>query len=208
MGKDGFLDEKIIEMIDQTEKSESSKTVLEKKTKDEIPPEERTILSGLKVSGQWIEFEERLFMEGRVRMMVPKEFTEMDPKVAKIKYPMEQRPGTILTDFTGTINILFSDMGEPVTNEDAKTIRDQMLAIMVRINPGVKPQSTGEAVIAGKNIAYVEFSNPAMDGKLYNLMFFLEVDGKAMMGSISFLTKNMKYWKQPAFEMIDRKSVV
>ena len=173
----------------------------------QIPREERTIYTGIRISGQWIDFEERHFMEDKVAMMVPVEFKLMDEEVAKIKYPMDRRPGTILTDHTGTINILFSDLGEPMENEDAETVRDGVMRIMRRVNPGIKPQSTGLEELEGKKIAYVEFSNPAMDGKLYNLMFFLEVWGKATMISINCLTKSMKYWKGPAFEMMQSLKV-
>ena len=73
---------------------------------------------------------------------------------------------------------------------------------MIRMNPGIKPQSTGKEAISDKNIAYVEFSNPALDGKLYNLMFFFELDGKTLMGSFNCITKSMRYWQKPALEMM------
>jgi len=197
MRNDKYLDEKIIEMINQVEKPEPEEPkVTEKKL------EERTIYSGIKISGQMIAFERRPFAEDKITMMVPKEFTVMDPNKAKIKYPSEQRPGTILTDYTGTINIMFNYIEDKMTNDEAEMVRDRLLRIMRRVNPGIKPQTTEAEVISGKNVAYVEFSNPAMDGKLYNLMFFLEVDGRILMGSFNCRTKEMKYWKQPAFEMM------
>lgn len=201
MGSSGFLDEKIIKMIDEAETPGAAQgTTQDEKT--EIPREERTIYTGLRIAGQWVEFEERRFLGDAVAMMVPSEFVKMNQEAAKIKYPMDRRPETILTDHTGTINILLSNLGEPMENEDAATIRDGMLRIMRRVNPGIKPQTTGVEVIAGKNIAYVEFSNPAIDGKVYNLMFFLEVAGKATMISFNCLTKTVKYWKNPAYEMM------
>ena len=52
------------------------------------------------------------------------------------------------------------------------------------------------------HIAYVEFSNNAIGGKLYNLMFYLNVNGKPLMGSFNCLTKDMKYWRPVAVEMM------
>jgi len=201
MGRDDFLDEKIIKMIDETEKPASS-TGATQDAKPEIPRDERTIYTGIRITGQWIEFEERHFMGDMLSMMVPSEFAEMDKETAKIKYPMDKRPETILTDHTGTINILISNLGESMENEDAAVIRDGMLRIMRRLNPGIKQQETGLEVVMGKNIAYAEFSNPAIDGKLYNIMFFLEVAGKATMISFNCLTKSIKYWKKPVYEMM------
>lgn len=204
MGKDELLDEKILEMINKVEKPAGTAPLPEPvKKPDDIPPQERTIYTGIKVSGgNWVEFAERLFVEDKLAMMVPVEFTEMDQESAKLKYPMEQRPGTILTDSTGEINILFSNIDEQITNNDVVMIRDKMLAMMVKMNPGIKPQSTGEKEISGKNVAYAEFTHPTIDGKLYNLMYFLELDGKTLMGIFNCLTKTMKYWKQAAFEMM------
>jgi len=206
MGKDDFLDEMIIKMIDEVEEPAAASSQAQD-AKTEIPHEERTIYTGLRIAGQWIEFEERRFLGDMIAMMVPTEFTEMDQESAKIKYPMERRPQTILTDYTGTVNILFSDLGEPIKNEDAETIRDGMMKIMCRVNPGIKPQATGLEVIADKNLAYVEFSNQAIDGKVYNLMFFLEVAGKATMISFNCLTKSIKYWKKAAYEMMQSVKV-
>ena len=209
MKKDGYSDETVKKAIDESEKPDPAKPSPEatQSANENIPRDERTIYTGIRIAGQWINFEERLFLGNKVAMMVPSEFQEMDREIAKIKYPMEQRPETILTDHTGTINILFSDLGEPMNNEDAVTIRDGMLKVMRRMNPGIKPQSTGEEVIMDRNIAYAEFTNPAIDGKLYNLMFFLEVAGKARMISFNCLTKSMKYWNKSAFGMMQSVKV-
>jgi hypothetical protein len=210
LGKDELLDEKILEMINKVEKPAGTAPLPEQvKKQDDIPPQERTIYTGIKVSGgNWVEFAERLFVENKLAMMVPVEFTEMDQESAKLKYPMEQRPGTIFTDSTGEINILFSNIDEQITNDDVVMIRDKMLAMMVKMNPGIKPQSTGEKEISGKNIAYTEFTHPTIDGKLYNLMYFLELDGKTLMGIFNCLTKTTKYWKQAAFEMMQSIRVI
>jgi len=210
MNEENYLDEIILEMIDQVESPGATGAVeaTPEKKRDEIPPEERTIYTGLKIEGLWIEFEERFFLGGRFAMMIPQFFTNMDEESAKIKYPMEQRPETILTDPTGAVNFLLSDLEQEITNDDAEMVRDNLLTIMRRVNPGIRPQSTGKEIIGDKNVAYVEFSNPTMDGKLYNLMFFLEAEGKALMGSFNCPTKSLKYWKKPAFEMMQSLRVI
>ena len=204
MSDEGHLDEKILELIDQVESPEAASpgAAASEKKREEIPPEERTIYTGIKIEGFWVEFEERIFLGGRFAMMVPKFFTNMDEQSAKIKYPMDQRPETILTDPSGTVNFLLNDLEEKITNDDTEMVRDNLLTIMRRVNPGIKPQATGKEIVGDRNVAYVEFSNPTIDGKLYNLMFFLEADGSPLMGSFNCTTKVMKYWKKPAFEMM------
>lgn len=198
--REDYLDEKIIRMINQVEipavMPDSASAITE-----ELPPEERTIYTGIKIDGQWIEFEERTFVDGKLSMRVPKAFVDMDLETAKIKYPMERRPHTILTDYTGTVNILFVHMDTPTSNEDIATIRDGLFHLMRRVNPGIKALSMGEEIISNK-VAYVEFTNSAIDGKLYNLMFYVDLEGAPLMGSINCRTKSMRYWQRPAFEMM------
>jgi len=197
--KEELFDEKIIQMIDGAENPDAAPS----KDTTEIPPTERTIYTGVKIGGQWFYFEPRQFVDGRITMMVPKGFKEMAPEIAKIRYPMEQRPETILTDAAVSVNILFKYYeDQDMSGDEAEMVRDSVFSIIKRMNPGIKPQSTGVELISGKNVAYIEYSNQAMDGKLYNLTSFLEVGGKTLMLSFNCLTKSMKYWQKPAFEMM------
>lgn len=197
MENEDYLDEKIIAMINQVEQPVPVETGIVEKN-----PEERTIYSGIKVTGKWIEFERRSFVAGKITMMVPKEFEIMEPEKAKIKYPAEQRPTTILTDHTGAVNILFNYMGEDRVEGEMDAYRSRTFGMMCRINPGIKLQSMGTELISGQKVAYVEFTNPVIDGKLYNLMYFLAVENRILMVSFNCRTKTVKYWKQPAFEMM------
>ena len=201
MDKKDFLDEKIIEMMNEVEQPPMP-IVEENVSTEEIKPEDRTIYTGLKIKGQWIYFEERLFVEDKITMMVPEDFVEMSEDAAKTKYPSEQRPETILTDSTTAINLMFNYMDQKLTNENVAELRDQVIDGMQRLNPGIKPQERGVEEVRDKTIAYVEFTNPVLDGKLFNLLYFLEVEGRSLMVSFNCPTKNIKYWKKAAYEMM------
>jgi hypothetical protein len=196
MAKD-YLDKTIIDVINKVESEKQAENQSEVVSSDE-----RTIYTGIKIQGAWVEFEERGFIEDKMLMTVPKEFTEMSEDIAKVKYPMEGRPEIILTDASGVTNILISNLGDPMPDDEVANSRDEMLAALCRMNPGVKPLSVGEENISDRTVAFLEFSSPAIDGKLYNLMFFYSLDGKAIMVSFNCMTKQMKYWKKPAFEMM------
>jgi len=182
MEKNRFLDEKIIRVLDQVENpideiamaNDAEQTA----EKDNRESEKHTIYTGLKIKGQWFDFAEHLYANDKITMMTPTSFIPMSIETAKLKYPSEQRPETILTDNTGAINIMFNYMNdEPMDNKQSEAVRDTLMGIMCRMNPGIKPLERGMEVISDKNIAFVEFSNPAIDGKLYNLMFFFELSG-------------------------------
>ena len=134
--------------------------------------------------------------------MAPNNFVPMNPDEARKKYPSEHRADTILTDETGTVNLMFQYMEGEVNDASIEGFRNQIFGFMKRVNPGIKEQEIGSVEVSGKTVAYAEFSNPVIDGKLYNLMFYLSVKGQPLMGSFNCRTKEMKYWRQAAFEMM------
>lgn len=214
MKQDDFFDEQIIDMINQSEQktaasisnqSESAEKAEENVTAD---PEKQSIDTGIKILGRWIYFERQPLAKETITMMLPKDFVPMSPDIARKKYPSEQRPETIFTDETGTINLMFQYMEGEESNTTIESFRNRIFGMMKRVNPGIKEREMGVVDAAGEQIAYVEFSNPVMDGKLYNLMFYLAVKGRPLMGSFNCRTKEMKYWRSAAFEMMQSIEMV
>ena len=214
MKQDEFFDEQIIDMINQSEQktaasisnqSESAEKAEENVTADS---EKQSIDTGIKILGRWIYFERRSLAKETITMMLPKDFVPMSSDIARKKYPSEQRPETILTDETGTINLMFQYMEGEESNTTIESFRNRIFGMMKRVNPGIKEREMGVVDAAGKQIAYVEFSNPVMDGKLYNLMFYMSVKGRPLMGSFNCRTKEMKYWRTVAFEMMQSIEMV
>lgn len=204
MVKEEFFDEQIIDMMNNSEQY----TANSESTRSEEIEEKNSIYTGIKILGKWIYFERGSLAKETITMMLPKNFVILSPDIAKKKYPSEQRPETIFTDETGTINLMFQYMEGEESNATIENFRNQIFGMMKRVNPGIKEQEIGAVDVSGKRIAYVEFSNPAMDGKLYNLMFYLAVKGQPLMGSFNCRTKEMKYWRKVAFEMMQSIEMV
>lgn len=208
MKEDEFFDERIIDMINQSEQKTTDSISNHRKGTNRAEqnvsekPEKRSIDAGIKILGKWIYFERRPLAKETITMMLPKDFVPMNSEMARMKYPLEQRPETILTDETGTINLMFQYMEGKENDTTIENFRNQIFGMMKRVNPGIKEKEIGAVDAAGKQIAYAEFSSPAMDGKLYNLMFYLAVKGQPLMGSFNCRTKEMKYWREAAFEMM------
>ncbi len=211
MKKEEFFDEQILDMMNQSEQmSISNKDAFMEKDKNDENKEadERSIYTGVRIYGKWIYFERKLFAEDSISMMVPKNFVSMTKEAVKIKYPSEHRPETILTDETGTVNLMFQYMEGEVCSETIEIFRNQVFGLMKYANPGIKEREVGEVEIEGHRIAYVEFTNNALGGKLYNLMFYLSVNGRPLMGSFNCITKDVKYWQPVAVEMMQSIRIV
>lgn len=209
MKQEDFFDEQIVDMINQAEQN-TADFVLDslKEETMQIETEKRSIGAGVKILGKWIYFEKRKLANDTVVMMLPTNFVPMNLEAARLKYPSEHRPETILTDETGTVNLMFQYMNGEVTNTTIEVFRNQIFGMMKRVNPGMKEREMGTVNVTGKQIAYVEFSNTTIDGKLYNLMFYLEVNGQPLMGSFNCQTKEMKYWREIVFQMIQSIEII
>ena len=201
MSNNDRLDERILDLINEAKEKKQPLDEGSKETED-ILHEEGSIYTGMVIDGEWIEFEDFIMVDNKVAMMIPSDFEEMDEEYAKMKYPSEQRPKTILTDDTKTINVLFNWINEEISNDETESFRDSMIDMFNRINPGIEVQSTGMKVVEGKNVAYMELVHPVLDGNLYNLMFFLELEGRILMGIFNCLKESMEEWKGPALEMM------
>ena len=206
MEKDKLFDEQILDMINQSQQKNDKNNIDEGKEQNKKKEKDNwntySIYTGVKISGKWLHFERRLFPENAVSIMLPEKFVPMSDETVRRKYPSEHRPDTILTDETGTINFLLQYMDGNVDDTTIDTFRNQIFGLMKYANPGIKEREIGEVDIEKLHIAYVEFSNNAIGGKLYNLMFYLNVNGKPLMGSFNCLTKDMKYWRPVAVEMM------
>lgn len=86
-----FLDEKIIE----ARRKEAEKELDIRK-------------DGLIVKGEKIEFQDTPLFQEKMSILLPTTFVDMPQKIARIKYPSEQRPQIIKTDLLGSTNFAFN----------------------------------------------------------------------------------------------------
>lgn len=181
----GNIDEKILEILN----SEESKS--------------QNINDGqVKIGNRYYEFEERSFYDDNVKLLIPKDFIDMPQHLREIKYPSSQRPEIILTDESSSINIMLNRIDSSLNEEQVKELTDGMKAILKKVNPANIFFTDGIEKVDEKNIGYFEFKSPAMDGFIYNLMFFFEFEGKTVMGTFCCRYDEYKDWREVAFQVM------
>ncbi|MEG0258731.1 MAG: hypothetical protein RR651_02565, partial [Lysinibacillus sp.] len=50
---------------------------------------------------------------------------------------------------------------------------------------------------------FLEVITPAIDGDIYNLMFFASIDGQALMGTFNCMEKDIETWQPVARAMME-----
>jgi hypothetical protein len=53
-----------------------------------------------------------------------------------------------------------------------------------------------------KNIGYFDFKSSAIDNYLYNLMFFLEIENRTLIGSCTCLYSDCQEWRDIFFSIL------
>lgn len=191
----GFMDEKIIELINEKEK--------ELELRSEKERIEREIQTGLvTLEGEGIEFEEKSLLDNRIKMCLPKNFEVMSPEISSLKYPYERKPKPIFTNETTTKNISFNYTDSDVVEKEIGEFKDSMRLVLERLYPTATWLEDGVEEINGKSLGFFEFISQALDANLYNLMFFAELDGKALLCAVNCIEDEMENWKLVAKGMM------
>ncbi|MOA12793.1 hypothetical protein D3C78_1328140 [compost metagenome] len=81
-----------------------------------------------------------------------------------------------------------------------------MRDVVKKMNPSNVFYQTNVETVNDRKIGYFDFKSPALDGFLYNIMFFLALDGKAVMGTFCCSYKDIADWRDAAMQVI--KSVI
>lgn len=156
----------------------------------------------LKIGSVFYQFEEVALFDKQLHVFLPDSFVEMDDKHKKLKYPHEQRPAIVKTDATGAINFTFSYLDEGLTNHWVQELTEGMRDVIKKTNPSHVFYATEVELIHGNNIGYFEFKSPALDDFIYNIMYFMPLGGKTMMGTFCCLYKDYSKWRDIALQVI------
>lgn len=148
------------------------------------------------------KLEAKKVLNDKVEILIPKGFTVMSEEMAKTKYPMENRPSLIYTDENGSINIAFSHTETPIQDNLLKDMKDPMKQAFSNMYQDATWYRDEVIQINGKNVGVFELLTPAADTKIYNLIFFTELDGKMLMTTFNCTEAQMEEWKPIAQEIL------
>ncbi|MBH0328471.1 hypothetical protein ABH14_01420 [Brevibacillus brevis] len=148
------------------------------------------------------KLEAKKVLNDKVEILIPKGFTVMSEEMAKVKYPTENRPSLIYTDEKGSINIAFSHTETPVQDSLLKDLKDPMKQAFTNAYKDATWYRDEVIQINGKNVGVFEMLTPGADTKIYNLIFFTELDGKVLMTTFNCTEAQMEEWKPLAQEIL------
>lgn len=183
-----YVDEQIRYVINQVEEDERFNS--------------QNIYEGIIINENHYEFQEVTFFEDKLKLHIPTIFVDMPAQLVQFKYPSSDRPQIIKTDDTGSINITLNRIPNSISDEQLPEIKEEIKSILQRLNPSYLFYDEGVEIIEEKLVSFFEFKNPTLDGALFNLMFFIELEHDVIMGVFNCPFSQHRPWSPIARQIM------
>jgi len=145
----------------------------------------------------------KITLRDKVEILVPEPFKELEEEILKFKYPSASRPTLVYSDDEAKTNVAFNFTQNKASQPEMEAVRKSMEASFRKSFPTATWLGTGVKVVNGRNVGFVEIVTPAMDQKIYNLLFFSDVEGKLLMGTFNCLEKERTEWQATAHQIMN-----
>lgn len=153
------------------------------------------------IGDQEFIFQEREIFQNQMWIWLPDNFTLLSKELAKMKYPNENRPDLIYSNSETTVNICFSHRWEKLAAGQEREVCDSIGQVIVSLYPGSSIIEKGTVLLREMEVAWMDFITPAIDAKIYNLMFFMRLKGRILMGNCNCLAQDQEDWKEFFLQM-------
>lgn len=154
-----------------------------------------------------VELEIRSILNDKVEILLPREFEVMSEDMMKLKYPSERRPTLVYTDKTGGINVAFNHTTSKANQQQIDAYKDNFVNTFKNLYPSAEWNETGTKEINGRKVGYLELVTPALDTKIYNLMFFTDLDGRLLLCTFNCVEKKQKDWHETAKQIMSSLTI-
>lgn len=184
-----YTDEAILlarQQMEQNEKKRHSEKVIKAELEQSIYDEE------VKIFHIPVSFEEMPLLDGKITMRLPGDFTPRTRAEIEQVYFLGNSPQYVYSnsylDFALALNWTTHQVSEEILFEAAKSIQ----FMMERVGPKMK--KLGEERLERKegNLVLFKLLTNAIDGVSYMVMFCASVEGRLLLGTISFDQKLSK----------------
>jgi len=160
------------------------------------------------IDGKTIEFVEKSLLGNKIKIRLPQNFKKMSPETAALKYPFQRRPDLIYSNESFSVNITFKHSQNPLKETDIDIFKDAMIQILKKTHPTAPWLEDGVKEINGKKIGCVDSLYPFWDIKIYSLMFFTELENKALLCSFNCTEEEMADWRPVAVREIMESLII
>lgn len=185
----------------EEEKRRESRKNLEQEAEESIYDEVVHIV------GEEVHFERRIIPELKISILMPECFFRFADDVAKILYPMGNTPSHIFGGQNINFQMLLNQTTHQVQDAEMKSFVEMAAKLIDIMGPKVtivekrveERKKENEEIY---HIGMLSFVSRAIDTTTYNLQYYISIQGKILMGSVTFPSKYKKRMIPLAKEVI------
>lgn len=175
------------------------------------------IYNGLFVKEELMQFDKLSLFSDKIQIYLPVSFEDMPENLAKLKYPMSNRPQVIKTNKESDVNFNFNIILQVVAAKNRKNFTMQMKKVIRNIQPSNvfyelkyingKGQCKDnlyddeDSIDDRPIISFFDYKSPAIDQQLYNFVLFVFLEDCVIHGAFNCCYKDAEIWK-PIFVQI------
>ena len=150
-----------------------------------------------------IELVKRSILNDQVEILLPKDFEIMSEEMLNIKYPSNRRPTLVFTDSTAGVNVAFNHTTSKADQQQIDAYKENFVSTFKNLYPSAVWKGSGVKEINGKKVGYLELITPAIDTKIYNLMFFTDLDGRLLLCTFNCVETKQAEWAVSAQQIMN-----
>lgn len=200
-----YSDEEILKMkkeMLEDEKRKESKKNLEQELEESIYDDSVHII------GEEVSFERCDIPELEISIYMPKDFFRLSDDITKQLYPMGNTPTHVFGGMNTNFQLIFNQTSHQVKDSEMRSFVEMSTKVLDIMGPKVRIIEKGvdEKKLNEENtihIGYVSFVSRAIDANVYNMQFYVSVEGKILMGSMAFPSRYKKRLIPLAKEVIN-----
>jgi len=149
------------------------------------------------------ELEVKSLLDDQLELKVPKAFEIMSEEMMDIKYPTNRRPTLVFTNESGSINVALNLTANPANQDLITPYKDNFIKTFQATYPTAKWKDSGVTEIHGKKVGFLKLITPAVDTKIYNLIFFTDLNDKLLLCTFNCTEKEIEEWKDTGDEILN-----
>jgi hypothetical protein len=150
-----------------------------------------------------VVLEKRTLLNGKIEMLIPKEFKVMESDVLKIKYTGNMKPELVLTNENATTTIALTFIAARADSSLIQPYTENIMQTYKKGYPTATWHKNGVRSINGKKVGYIILSHDAQDKtKVFDYLFLTDVDGKLLVGSFNCEEKERTKWESVGEQIV------
>ena len=169
---------------------------------EKLPARKQPETSLVETTVAGVVLEPKEILDGKVKLLMPKEFSVMSADMLEVKYPDAQRPTLVFTNEKGTVNLAFNHTKNKATAAAIPVFHRQTEAMMRRQIAAENWLASEMITLDELNWFRLDFRTPAVDTTIRNITLGTSLENRILLVSFNTTTAEEEAWLPIGQQMI------